>query len=363
MDIFAIYNLILSTVGFIAGILIFMHLPRLNKTTKRDLGISVIIPARNESNNIGNILLDLRAQTLKPAEIICVDDESTDNTSQIAAQAGARIIQAGPHPEDWIGKAWACQKGANAALADVLLFLDADVRLAPDAIMKLAAEYHDGAVSVQPYHMVNSFFEYFSMFFNIIAVAATGVGMPLARPTGMFGPVLLVSKIMYYAHGGHEAVKSKIIEDFCLGEHYHSQGMPLKLFVGKPAISYRMFSNVKSLWQGWTKNFFSGAVSVSIPMLLLCIIWLTAQTGASIALVLTLSQGHDLFSLYTMAVVLFVLQTFYMARQVGNFRWPAMLLFPVFLLGFYIIFFVSAIKKLVFRKVTWKGRDIDMREK
>ena len=358
----ALVNIVIIITGLALGALLLLRLPHLKADKAADVRVSVIIPARNEARHIPALIADLKAQSLAPFEIICVDDGSEDATAALAQAAGARVVSAGPHPEGWVGKTWASQIGAQAASGELLLFLDADVRLETHALQSLAAlqQNRGGVVSVQPYHTVSRFYEHFSMFFNVISVAATGAGMPLLRrTTGMFGPVLLLPRALYMAHDGHAKVKSRVLEDFCLGRHYEKLGIPLSLRAGRGAVTYRMYPDGPgSLWQGWTKNFFTGAVSVSVPLLLMCIVWLTALTAAAIDIIRYAPALSVRFWLSAGLYALCAAEAAFTARQVGNFRWPALVFYPLFLLGFHVIFLASAFKRLVLRRVTWKGRSI-----
>lgn len=355
-------NIFIVIAGLIIGPFLMMRLPKLVFREKCAVSVSVIIPARNEAHNITELIDQLNVQTLLPYEIICVDDGSEDETAFLAKKAGARLIEAGTHPQGWIGKTWASQVGAQAASGELLLFLDADVRLQAHALEALAwmQKQYDGVVSVQPFHKVSHFYEHFSMYFNIISVAATGAGMPfLNKKTGMFGPVVILPRSLYLEKGGHSEVRSRVLEDLFLGKIYAKQGIPVTLAAGAESISYRMYpEGLRALWDGWTKNFFSGAVSVSVLLLILCIIWVSALTSVAIGLIRDLaSPTQYLWS--TLAIYgLCAAETAYLGRQTGNFRWPAYIFYPVFLAGFHIIFMASVIKHLVFRRVNWKGRTI-----
>ena len=114
--------------------------------------LSIIIPARDEERNLGLLLHSLSQQTLKPHEIIVVDDHSTDSTAEIAKKEAGLVIPSKDIPEGWTGKPWACWQGANRATGDVFLFLDADTFLEPDGLSKIVSTYFKKGV-FSPYNL------------------------------------------------------------------------------------------------------------------------------------------------------------------------------------------------------------------
>lgn len=101
--------------------------------------LSIILPAKNEENGLKGLLPLLR-RSFPDAELIVVDDGSTDNTPQIAAKCGARLIQ---HPYS-LGNGAAIKTGARAAQGEILVFMDADGQHQPDDINRLLAELDKG---------------------------------------------------------------------------------------------------------------------------------------------------------------------------------------------------------------------------
>ncbi len=98
--------------------------------------VSILIPARNEAGNIGPTLAAALASTGVPIEVIVADDHSTDGTAAIVAGIAARdprlrLVPVPPLPPGWTGKNHACHVLGQAATGRHLLFIDADVRLAP----------------------------------------------------------------------------------------------------------------------------------------------------------------------------------------------------------------------------------------
>jgi len=96
--------------------------------------VSVVIPARNEETSLPGLLESLRQLTVEVHQTVVVDDGSRDATASVARSAGADVLPAGVPETGWTGKAWACHVGARATSGDLLLFLDADTVLAPDAL-------------------------------------------------------------------------------------------------------------------------------------------------------------------------------------------------------------------------------------
>lgn len=258
-----IIEILIVFIGLAVTPLLFYRFPGIAKPRYTDDSqtLSVIIPARNEAKSLPLLLEDLRTQSAKPFEIICVDDDSSDATAEIAASKGVRVISLHHKPDGWMGKTWACQNGANAARGDLLLFLDADVRLANNAIQRLMRTYSEQGctISVQPYHKTRTWYEQCSILPCLIQIAANGTTLPKPVGIGLHGPVILVSRSDYNKIQGHESVKNSIVDDLALGKRLRDAGIPYRLYVGDSDISYRMYSGgIRSLFQGWTKNMLSG---------------------------------------------------------------------------------------------------------
>ncbi|MBU6216515.1 MAG: glycosyltransferase family 2 protein, partial [Acidobacteria bacterium] len=161
-------------------------------TTAPATGVTIVIPARNEELSLGNLLADLERARPARCRVVVVDDHSTDRTAELAASFDfVEVVPAPPLPDGWTGKSWACHTGAGQATGDAIVFLDADVRLAPGAIDRLLAELavEGGLVSVQPWHRTARPYEQLSALFNTIAVMGAAAGSR-RRHNGAFGPVL-----------------------------------------------------------------------------------------------------------------------------------------------------------------------------
>ena len=195
-------------------------------------------------------------------------------------------------------------------------------------------------------------------------VAGNSAGFfPIGRTIGLYGPVILISKEQYQSINGHFSAKESIVEDLSLGEELSSCGMRYALFYGDKDISFRMYSKgFSELFQGWTKNFATGASKTSIPILAMIFVWITACASIAVSLTLSIIYAEFLnFLAYSILYFSMVLELKFISERIGSFKRIALLFYPVLLLAFIILFIVSIINKYFTKKVTWKGRRIKIR--
>ncbi|MHB1454807.1 MAG: glycosyltransferase family 2 protein [Saccharofermentanales bacterium] len=360
-------DLTIALIGMIFCILLFYRIspPDGHSSESLPLKVSIVIPARNEERNLPLLLEDIRKQTVRPFEIICVDDGSTDRTPEIVLQYGAVLVEAEGRPDGWIGKSWACHTGAHYAAGDLILFLDADVRLLPDALGELCSSYqvHGGVISVQPYHHVSRIYEQFSLFFNLVQMAGNGMGFYFKKNRiGLFGPVIMISKMDYLSINGHFGARNSITDDLALGERLKKHDIAFSLFLGDKSISYRMYeSGMAALIQGWTKNFATGASKTPPATFLAVFAWITSCSSVTINLILSLLSGNlTHIALWLGMYAVWTAILFVVTAKAGSYSKIAVLFYPVPLIVFLLLFIVSLAKKVLHLRVVWKDRSIDI---
>jgi 4,4'-diaponeurosporenoate glycosyltransferase len=331
----------------------------------RSSRISVVIPARNEENRIGKLLDSLKEQTVKPHEVIIVDDHSSDCTGAVALEKGMLVIESEPLPEDWNGKPWACWQGAKASTGDVLLFLDADTWAEPGGIERLLNLYEGcGLLTVQPYHVTKKPYEQLSAFFNIVTLASVGVFTPFGnyiQPGGAFGPCVMCSREAYFQTGGHREVRGETLEDIPLAKLFLRHDMPVRCYPGQGIISFRMYAEgLEQLVEGWTKGMGYGAFSVHPLFSLMLTAWITGCFGAFFQLITALSLSADTAHALAWIIVYisYAVTIWYMLKRIGQFKWWTSLLFPIPLLFFAAITANSMLQTFLLGRVVWKGRVI-----
>ena len=239
-----------------------------------DTALTVVIPAFNEAHNIEACVASVLANQppCRDWSVLVVDDESTDATVENAVRAGSaashfRLIQAGPRPvnERWVGKNWACSKAVEQVSSEWLLFIDADVRLKPDALQRALAQANDeqaDLLSLAPRLSYGCLAEWMV---QPIMASLLGLGFPIletndpASPVAFAaGPFMLFKASTYRQIGGHRALAGEVVEDLALARAIKAGGHRLRYLLGLDAVDLRMYSNLAALWEGWTKNWFLG---------------------------------------------------------------------------------------------------------
>lgn len=343
----------------------FQKVPALEETESGATPkISILIPARNEEENLSRLLPSLVSQSYPEFEIVVVDDQSEDATATLATENGARVISGEPLPDGWYGKPWACQQGANAATGDWFLFLDADTALEEGALSRIAALTQDeGSVhSICPYHQVSKPYEELSAFFNVIMLLGMNcfsLKGDQAEGIGLFGQALLISREQYERVGGHEVVKQEVLENFHLSRPLAEAGYRCRCYLGKGTIWMRMFpEGFEDLVRGWSKGFVSGADNTPKNALIGISLWLSGLIMSTIALTFLPLAGPTVSIGVLVLYGLCVIQTLYLIKHAGSFSIWSALFFPIGLFFYQGLFFRALRRKKAGGQVQWKGRDV-----
>jgi len=327
--------------------------------TNKNFKVSIIIPARNEEKNLPKLLKTLSKQTYPLHEIIVVNDNSTDGTAKIARSfKNVKLVNLNKEPpEGWLGKPWACWNGFKNSSGDLLVFIDADVELSKDAIESLVSMYdkHKGLISIWPYQRFETRYEHFNYFFNIGAVSSTTILKIFgkSKPIGAFGPIVATSREDYIKTGGHSSVNSEIVEDLKLGKIYMENGISVNNFLGNFLIKFRMYPNgFKELFEGITKNMASGLNRSNFTNTFLILIW---YLGILYSFPIKLTTFNILNYLS------YVVQFRYLTKKTGDYDLFDALIYPIYFMFFIFSLLISVYKTIFLHKVSWKGREIEVK--
>ena len=259
---------------------VFARAPRLRLEAEAVQGTSLtlVIPAYNEAANIEACLGSVLASEAPCTDwrVLVVDDRSGDATAALASATAERcgagpdrfaLLDACPRPqgERWVGKNWACSRAMEQVSSEWVLFLDADVRLRPNTLQRAlgqAVEEQADLFSLAPRLSCGCLAEWMV---QPIMASLLGLGFPIeaandpADPTAFAaGPFMLFRRSAYAAVGGHRALAGEVVEDLALARRIKAAGLRLRYVLGLDAVDLRMYQNFASLWEGWTKNWFSG---------------------------------------------------------------------------------------------------------
>lgn len=228
--------------------------------------ISVLIPMRNESENVDGVVNSaIEQRGLPQCEVIALDDASTDDTLELLTQkltANFHIMEGSFLEPDWLGKNFACHQLAQRATGEYLVFVDADVRLHPDAIANAIDSMNKWGwdfLSPYPRQIAVSFLErliqpllQWSWFVSLPLRLAERLKQPsMVVANGQF---FIVRKDAYLQAGGHSAIKSEVLDDLELARTLVRSGFKGGVADGSQIAQCRMYSTSRELIEGYTKS-------------------------------------------------------------------------------------------------------------
>ena len=284
-----VYQIIIAALLFVVLINLILNLksikiPRLtSKVPQNPPLISVLVPARNEGDNMAICLESLQRQDYPNFEIIVLDDNSVDRTAEIVNELAKRdnrirLVRGQPLPEGWAGKPFACQQLARQAKGSWLLFVDADTIHEPHmlrSVRALAMEENISLLSGFP-RQVN---RHLPQKIAVPLLSFIIIGwVPLwwvqrkgsKRASVAIGQFLFFSRDEYWRIGGHEVVKSRILEDIWMGiEVARHKGRHIAVDLSS-VVTCDMYPTTAAMWHGLVRCIYS--VVVISPVMLMGLI-------------------------------------------------------------------------------------------
>ena len=323
--------------------------------------VSVLIPARNEENNISNLLDDLLNQDYQNIEVIVFNDQSDDRTAEIVTRYSdhdgrIRLVDSPGLSEGWLGKNFACHSLSLKASGRYLLFLDADVRISDNAIgraAQFAEQKNLNLISLFPKQDIVTFGERITVpNMNYILVSllplvlVRKVRFPsLAAANGQF---MFFTAKEYREMMPHEKMKKEKVEDILIARAYKRMEFKVACMLGDDSTTCRMYFGFSDAVKGFSKNvteFFGGSFVIAI------LFWLVTTFGFIFTY---LYLSPLLFVLYIAAYILARIFVSVASRQNAFYN----LLYVVPLQVSLGIFIFESFINRYFRKFQWKGRYI-----
>lgn len=338
--------------------------------------LTVIIPARNEEDSIGACLQSLTAQSEdifelgRDWELIVVDDNSTDQTAQVARSfAGVTVTQADQLEPGWTGKANAVFTAAKHARGRWLLFTDADTIHEPGDLRRAiheAVRHKVGVLSYSPRQIVEGIAQrsLMPLVFAELALAypPAKVSDPNNRIAAANGQFLLIEREAYRRLGGHASVAKDVLEDVELAYIAKRRKVGLRFRYADDAVATRMYRTTAAMIEGWTKNLallFNNTLATAmwraldlvllivLPMLMYRL-WNARLDVRS----LTWLGAGWLFA----AIWVRTLFRFYARVAKSNFPFVDCAISPLGLPLFVVLLYRSWFQHRILKQVSWKGR-------
>lgn len=326
--------------------------------------LTVLIPMRDEIDNVTDCLNSALAALDRwpgPARIVVLDDESSDGTSKLLRQIGHAegridILAGDPPPSGWHGKPWACHQMSRVAADDgVMIFLDADVRVEPDAFTASVALLREtGLDLVSPYprqvtrglveRLVQPLLQWSWMSTLPLRVAERSARPSMSAANGQF---LVVDTSAYRRAGGHEAVRSEVLEDIAILRAFKRSGARGVVVEGSAIATCTMYDGWREVRDGYRKSLWSafgslpGTVAVTTLLHLAYVLPPIAMvTGSRVGLVGYLAA---------------VSSRMITARTTGGRPWPDPVVHPLSILAFTALTADSVVARRS-GTLTWRGR-------
>lgn len=325
--------------------------------------VSILIPARNEEDNILQLLQSIKNQNYKNIEVIILDDESDDDTYHICnrfceKETNFTVIKGDSLPKNWLGKNYACHQLAAKANGKFLLFLDAD------------EEIKDGLIHNALYRMQIGKLSLLSLFTNQITFTlGEKMVVPLMHflllnllplrlvrlsPMPAFaaasGQFMLFDAAHYHKYQWHKKIKNKVVEDVEIMKTIKANKLNGEALLANGYIYCRMYKSYKECISGFSKNMLAGFGSSPIGLIFYII--LVVLGPIFILFFLNLQ-------LFYFAITLIIFSRIMISLMAGQNVVTNLLLhnFQMFNL---LLLAVVSIKKSFSKSISWKGRKINI---
>src|SRR6202453_2096517 len=334
-------------------------------------GVSVLIPARNEERVIAVSIESLLASRGIEIEVIVLDDGSTDSTAEIVRtiamrDARVRLRSSAPLPGGWNGKQHACYALAQAARSNVLCFLDADVRLAPEALAEMSgflASTGSDLVSGFPRQETESPLEWLLLpLIHFVLLSYLPLASMRASTAPGFavgcGQFLMVRRDAYRKSGGHSQIRATMHDGLLLPQLFRRHGLRTDIADLTHLATCRMYRSAAEVWRGLAKNATEGMAAPARILPFTILLFCGQVLPLLLALSLALSPAY--YTGLARTLILVALAASFVPRVLSVWKYRqsllSALLHPVGVTILLVLQWYALLRKLAGQQVTWKER-------
>jgi hypothetical protein len=333
----------------------------------------VLIPARNEQDGIGPAVSAALASRGITLEVVVLDDHSDDATADVVRaladdDSRLRLVHAPELPEGWCGKQHACWVLAQEARSPVLIFQDADVRLAPDALARmtrflLEESRADLASGIPRQETVGPLEQLVIPLVHFILLGFLPIDIMRRTTEPRFaagcGQLFITTRAAYDRAGGHAAIRATLHDGIKLPRAFRAAGLRTDLFDATELATCRMYQSAGSLWSGLAKNAGEalGSPALIVPM---TIVLLGGQVLPLALLGLGLASVPGPWPGWALALAMLAVAAAYYPRLAGAHRFrqslAGALSHPLGVTVLVAIQWYALARHQLGRPANWKGR-------
>lgn len=346
------------------------YFPRIARQTPASTPtVSVLIPARDEADNIARIVRDLLSQDYPALQVIVLDDGSQDGTraqALAAAQGDPRftLIDGAPLPPGWLGKSWACWQLAQHAHGDLLVFTDADVRWLPGALAAVVAHSlncQTDLLTVWPTQTTVTWSERLVvplMAFILLAyLPIRWAHSPLMQGAAAAnGQCMIFRRTAYERIGGHTVVAHHILEDVHLALAVKRNGLTLRMADAAGLLQCRMYDSLPAVVHGMGKTIVAAHAGSVLLVLISMLFHLALFVGPWLWFMLAAMRGSPAQELWAAALIAGGVGLRACTAHISRQRLADALLMPLSVLLMSAISLYAVWNHLRHGGPTWKGR-------
>ncbi len=323
--------------------------------------VSILIPARNEEKNIGNILNDIMHQDYSLIEVIVFDDNSSDRTSDIVKEYAAkdkriRLVKSVGLPDGWIGKNHACHSLSEVARGEYFLFLDADVRIKDQLVLNAisyAEHYRLSLISIFPKQIISTPGEIMTvpvMNYILLSLLPLILVRKSRRPSlsAANGQFMFFRSDIYKALLPHEVMKNNMVEDIEIARYYKKEKQNIACLTGDDSIKCRMYEGFNEAINGFSKNvasFFGNSIILAL------IFWLVTTFGF-LSVLFSFPLKHFIVYITSFLLTRIIISIISEQSVAGNLLYTIPQQFSLSM------FIIKSLKNRTTGNYKWKERDI-----
>jgi len=337
-------------------------------------GVSVLVPARDEAKVIGRLAAAVLANRDVDLELVVLDDDSRDDTARIITDLAAedprvRLVRGQPLPQGWCGKQHACFQLAQAARHDILLFLDADVTLEPDAVARTVAFLDSRGVDLAsgfPHQETGCLLDWLLLpliHFVLLGYLPLAIARSDNRPglAAGCGQLFVTRREAYLRSGGHAAIKASLHDGIKLPRAYRAAGLSTDLFDAGDIARCRMYGTNREVVRGLGKNATEG-IAAPGSILPFTLLLAGGQILPLMLLICGLADGWDGWPVWGVAATLAAVFAAWLPRGLAVNRFghslSSALAHPLGVAVFLVIQWSALIRRTLGLQTSWRGRTL-----